>query len=287
MHIEWSRYRQSFIHLPCRTLEQSRKRISSSKTDPHISMPCVQELLQELWTLILQHVEVNYRLCACALVCQTLGRAAAAATRSLDVNLRGSPQLHDAFLGWARRYGSSLTRLELASGRSHTSIWELACPNLLELRLVECSVQLGVSNQGVGLLHSCPALTRLELSKISLLDGLDLTTVSQPPAAVAQLQSLRLACVYEPAAKMGHRVWQAAQHRILPHLPCLTYLGLVCPDAGSAALCWSFLAQVSTMHDLRQLAIDDAAGEAAQAARTDCNCGNDNERSRFKTQSSA
>jgi hypothetical protein len=63
-----------------------------------MSCKTAEELPQELWAQILQHVPWQQRLSACALVNQKLARAAAAATRSL--NLIFMVTWRDVMLSW-------------------------------------------------------------------------------------------------------------------------------------------------------------------------------------------
>jgi hypothetical protein len=116
-------------------------------------MPECAELPQELWNRILQHADYKQRLSACALVCQKLAKAAAAATKELTIQC-DSPQRQAAFLRWVDNNGSSLTRLSLASDPNADSIRQLPCANLLELEVSRGSAQLCGRSEGLGLLHS-------------------------------------------------------------------------------------------------------------------------------------
>jgi hypothetical protein len=133
-----------------------------------MSRAAAEDLPQELWAQILQHIDCSQRLTACALVCQKLARAAAAATQSLYLRAPDSPRC-DGFLRWISNHGGSLTSLLL--DRSPSPIRQLRCPNLLELTLDECRVQLLPSSSSMGLLHSCPALMCLSLRGPTVLDG--------------------------------------------------------------------------------------------------------------------
>jgi hypothetical protein len=155
----------------------------------------VEELPQELWALILQHVPWRQRLSACALVSQKLARAAAAATRSVLASCYAKPQQHDAFLSWTTRHGSSLAMLYLTSRPIYSPILQLPCPNLAQLELHECAVQLCASSEGLGLLHSCPALSQLVVFGSILLDGVaDQPAEGVPSVAVPRLKHLALCC---------------------------------------------------------------------------------------------
>jgi hypothetical protein len=151
------------------------------------------ELPEEVWVQILQHVDYKQRLSACALVCQKLARAAAAATQSLELDAYKRPQRCDAFLSWTSSYGSSLTRLLLAY--SPSPIRQLPCPNLFELTLDFCRVQLLPGIEGPGLLHSCTALTSLILRGPTVLHGADGPAPPSSPGVarvLAQLQHFEL-----------------------------------------------------------------------------------------------
>jgi hypothetical protein len=212
----------------------------------------VEELPQDIWALILQHVDYKQRLSSCALLCRKLARAAAAATQSLELEF-SSPQQHDAFVAWTSSHGSTLTQLKLSSD---SPIRQLPCPHLLELQLDECSGQLCASSDHVGLLHSCTALTKLILERPTVLDGETDVPDGAAPAAMAQLQSLRLfACrAYEGTA-------QALEQRLFPHLTSLTRLDV---GGSESELLSCFLDHISTMTSLQQL-IFATPGEACAA----------------------
>jgi hypothetical protein len=220
------------------------------------------ELPQDVWVQILQHVDCTQRLSACALVCQKLARAAAAAaaaTQSFRLYLAGSPR-YDAFLGWASSHGSSLTRLELLS--SDSPIRELPCPNLLELQLYEASVCAG--SAGLGLLHSCTALTRLVLERASLLDGVGGLSAAVPTAAAARLKHLDLQdCQMPEGSEEAGRVARALQDRLFPLLSCLTQLKL---DGGHRdnGLQSCFLRHISTLASLQELFLDNTGAVGRQ-----------------------
>jgi hypothetical protein len=134
----------------------------------------------------------------------------------------------DAFLLWTltSSYGSSLTRLHLSqlaplSPNILCQLRELPCLNLLELQLVNCSVQLCASSERLGLLSSCPALRTLELCNPLLLDGVVRDEPMQ--AAVAQLQHLTCRKWGQPNDR---KLAQALENRLLPHLTALTCLDL-------------------------------------------------------------
>jgi hypothetical protein len=234
------------------------------------------ELPEEVWTQILQHVDYKQRLSACALVCQKLAKAAAAATTSVTLQLYSdSSQRHNSFLSYTRSYGSSLTRLHLSSSPDHAPIRQLPCPHLLELELNFCSVQLCAGSEGLGLLHSCPALTRLVLRAPTLLDGSVAGPAGAAPSAVAQLQSFALeGCDRPGEADHDSRAAQALQDRLLPHLTSLThlsiqaastsvdqYLNTVGASLPNEPVQSCFLQHISSMVRLKQLSMKHGNGE--------------------------
>jgi hypothetical protein len=103
-----------------------------------------------------------------------------------------------AFLRLIDRHGSSLTYLYLANNldsipsHSPVTMRQLPCPNLVELTLHDWSAQLCASSEGLGLLHSCTALTLLQLCNLALLDGTAEGPAAGAPAAAANLKELWL-----------------------------------------------------------------------------------------------
>jgi hypothetical protein len=236
------------------------------------SMSCstAEDLSHDVWVQILHHVDLKQRLSACALVCKKLARAAAAAAPpdELDLEFEDSPQRLDAFLTcWSSAHGSSLTKLHLSATRclasSHSNpIRQLPCPNLLELKLVDCRVQLCASSEGPGLLHTCTALTALILNDPILLDGdVDAPAGAVPAAAVARLQHLELT---QPQAAGPEGQGSGAEvplDILLPHLTSLTCLSFWTYYRRSC-----FLQHISTLVGLEKLFLG-SAGEGGNQAR--------------------
>jgi hypothetical protein len=220
-----------------------------------MSSSTAEKLPQELWALILQHVDYWQRLSACALVCRKLARAAAAATQSLELYLDcdHSPTNHDAFLSWTNRHGSSLTSLHLESIIENSPIRQLACPNLLQLSVTDCTVQLCASSEGLGLLHSCTALTKLKLTRPKLLAGGVLAPAGLVPSAVARLHSFTMTgCVELPGEPEDrHSFAQTVIQMLVPHLSSLTHLHLF----GDSELPSCFKPHISTVVRLQQLSL--------------------------------
>jgi hypothetical protein len=84
--------------------------------------------------------------------------AAVAATEALS--FQGHLQHAASASVWLSSYGQQLTKLYFGVWGPP---WELVCPNLLELELFGCHVQLGAADGHAGITHSCTNLTRLVL----------------------------------------------------------------------------------------------------------------------------
>jgi hypothetical protein len=120
---------------------------------------------------VLQHVPVRERLTSCCLVNKRL-HAAALAITSLEPSWRGfagSEERTKGLLNWLPLYGKHLTRLEL--NEVPRIIQQLPCPNLLELFLQQCDVQLGPADDGTGVIQCCPGLTSLDLWGCNIIDA--------------------------------------------------------------------------------------------------------------------
>jgi hypothetical protein len=104
----------------------------------------------------------------------------------------------------------------------------------------------------LGLLHSCTALTKLDVGEATLLDG-DLDGLAAAaPTAVARLQHLELYGVKCAGT-------QALKQRLFPHLTSLTRL-----DVGGdyeSELLTCFPPHISSMVSLQKVTLDEA-GEA-------------------------
>jgi hypothetical protein len=116
-------------------------------------------LPDDVLKIIMQHVPLRDRLTSCCLVNRRLHAAAVAA---IDVMmLRGDHTINKAFT-WLASYGHHLTKLHLVAFKA--PLLQLPCPNLQELNLDHCYVQLGPTADGQrGVLEACTKLTRLEL----------------------------------------------------------------------------------------------------------------------------
>lgn len=251
---------------PCRLDSIATNQTNQLRSDhPTDSMSPAEELPQELWTQILSALTWRHRLSVCALVCQKLRRAAAAATQEVHVWAPDSaPQRANDFLSWTSSYGSSLTALHLDFGVRGGSVRQLAaCPNLVQLKLVGCSVQLGAGSGDMGLLHSCTALTHLVLSNVTLLDvGLDKPAAGMAAAPVARLQSLALRSCDLPDGPEGpQQTAQVLRECLVPHLASLTHFEL-----HFSLLYSALMHHLSTMVRLEQLSLR-GAGESEHPYR--------------------
>jgi hypothetical protein len=128
-------------------------------------------------------------------------------------------------------------------------IRQLPYPALRELEFYESSVQLCAGSEGLGLLHSCTALTSLLLMESFLLDGGVNAPAGAASTAMARLQHLELFDV---------NCAQAVETRLFPHLTDLTSLGTG-GDAEGLLSC--FPPHISSMASLQQLRLAEA-GEA-------------------------
>jgi hypothetical protein len=133
-------------------------------------MARLEYLPDEVLKLVMQHVPVKARLTSCCLVNSRLLAAAVATAQELQLYFGslGSPlgriphQQAGCVVNWLSLYGKHLTCLNIAFFAP--PLQQLPCPNLLELSLEECSVQLGPAADGrSGVLQGCTKLTCLEL----------------------------------------------------------------------------------------------------------------------------
>mgnify|MGYP001807862828 CR=1 FL=1 len=137
-------------------------------------------LPEDVLKIVMQHVPPKDRLASCCLVSKRLYVAAVAATDDLRLMFGPNRTDPDVFntsdaagaLEWIGNHGQHLTSL-------HFDGWpqllqELHCPELLQLQLSYCNVQLGPTADGVpGVIQGCTKLTRLELDDSDILDTSD------------------------------------------------------------------------------------------------------------------
>jgi hypothetical protein len=168
--------------------------------------------------------------------------AAVAATQQVDLGeLR-----HDSVqsgLHWISQYGQHVTSLSFEDYSQ--PVHELSCPNLLDLEMWTCSVQLGPTADGQpGVIQGCPKLTRLELD-CNIIDAPDGAVVDSLSSLV-HLQHLRVVPSHRTHSFGGF------SSSTLPHLTHLTRLGVRC-------LSYESLAQLGGLTNLQQLHLFAAA----------------------------
>jgi hypothetical protein len=201
--------------------------------------------------LVMQHVPLRDRLTHCCLVNKRLHAAAVAATDQLAVFLSenddweqrhahfvvwnresthklrlGSSQRANSVLPWLSLYGQYVTSLSMLGIPPREHAWfvssppplqQLPCPNLLELILEDCRVQLAPSADGQpGVAQCCSKLTNLWLA---------CTTVDTRVGAV--LDSLS-SLVHLQRLHMSHAcgLIDGLSSATLPNLVNLTYLAV-------------------------------------------------------------
>ena len=123
----------------------------------------------------MHYVPLKDRLNSCCLANSRLHAAAVAATQ--DIQLSGHHV--NSGLQWLPHYGQHVTCLELS--QISQPLLQLPCPNLLQLSLTKCSVQLGPAADGTpGVIQGCTKLTRLELlcNIIEAPEGVELDSLS-------------------------------------------------------------------------------------------------------------
>lgn len=182
-------------------------------------------LSEDLWRQIQQFVPLKDRLSSCSRVSRTLHRAAAAATQQVNLSVPFSGIAHPSLFQWMQHHGQHLASFGFCGKtRQESPIWALlTCPNLLELHLCRIAVQLGVSGQQPGVVHSCTQLTTLQLHDCSLL-GSTLQIIGAL-SALPGLQHLELLGTVpedEGVFEQGH------PSTVLQHLQCLTHLQISC-----------------------------------------------------------
>jgi hypothetical protein len=205
-------------------------------------------LPDEVLKLVMQHVPVKDRLTSCCLVNSRLHAAAVAATQELQLYfgdiahpLGRIPHQHeDCVLNWLSSYGQHLTSLDM--GSLSQPLQQLPCPDLLELKLSNCNVQLGPAADGQsGVLPGCTKLTKLDLyckfadNPGGVLGGL---------SSLEHLQHLHL---WPNGSSWPCTPSSAA----LPCLKHLTYLDTYCSWMSDENIC-----QLSTLTNLQEAHLD-------------------------------
>jgi hypothetical protein len=137
-------------------------------------MSRLASLPDDLLKIVMHSVPLQDRLGSCCLVSKKLQAAAVAATDDLQLLLDKQASRKqtrvDSVLEWLPHHGQQLTRLSLELGLSSQLIRQLPCQHLLELKLLECDIQLGAADGFPGVIEGCSKLTRLEL-ECNILDA--------------------------------------------------------------------------------------------------------------------
>jgi hypothetical protein len=173
-------------------------------------MSRLSSLPDEVLKLVMQHVPLEDRLTSCCLVNRKLHAAAVAATAELQLSFGcyGPPhQDEPCFLEWLSHYGQHLTSLDIC--HLQQPLQQLPCPNLLDLHLSWCSVQLGPAADGQpGVVQGCTKLTRLELWS-DIIDSTGSAVLDGNLSSLVNLQSFELGPERgHPALSSAFPFWQ-------------------------------------------------------------------------------
>jgi hypothetical protein len=205
----------------------------------------------------MQHVPLQDRLTSCCLVNKRCHAAAVAATQHVQFGCSDTPvsrQMTDCLLQWLPLYGQHLTSLDIRS--LPQPLQHLPCPNLLQLRIEQCTVQLGPLADGHPcVIQSCTKLTSLILN-CELLDAPDSDSADDSPSTSAlsslvHLQHLEVGCTGDEWSLSG------ATMSSLSHL---TYFSVEYPSVG----CLSQLSALTNLEELHS-SIDDPSLDATSA----------------------
>lgn len=167
---------------------------------------------------VLKGVGLCNRMCHCALAC-CKWQEAAEATITAIADAHGKQQ---AVLHWIRRRGPQLQLQQLSLTGGHGIVLSaLPCPSLKQLQLSHGFKLLLAPGAGhPGILHGIRQLTRLVLLRVTLLGGpQQLTALS----TLTGLQHLVLRELQDSSLQ-----YAAVPGCLLPHLPQLTHLHMVC-----------------------------------------------------------
>ena len=187
-------------------------------------MSRLESLPADVLKLVMQHLSLKDRLTSCCLVSKRLHAAAVAATHQVELRTdRVQPGLN-----WMSQYGNCVTNIDLNLFKQ--PLQQLPCPNLLELKLCLCSIQLGPTADGQpGVVQGCTKLTRLDM-RCNLIDA-PAGAVVDSLSSLVHLQHLSLLPrtvewhdhVFVPAATNSLSIGGLSSET-LPRLTCLTYL---------------------------------------------------------------
>ena len=129
----------------------------------------------------------------------------------------------ESVLEWLPHHGQQLTRLSLKLGLSSQLIRQLPCQHLLELKLLECDIQLGAADGFPGVIEGCSKLTRLEL-ECNILDATE-RAVMDGLSSLVHLQHLVVApAAHKRFAWQDEYVIAGLSGATLPRLQHLTCL---------------------------------------------------------------
>lgn len=139
----------------------------------------LDDLPEELWKLVLQHVPLQQRLSSCALVGHKLRAAAVAATECIEAALparkRSAQRNLDSCVTYLQQHGRYVTGIMVA-GWSHAPVLrplleQLPCHNLQQVGLTNLDLRLGPDQDHAGVFDSSTSLTRLELQNVGITAG--------------------------------------------------------------------------------------------------------------------
>lgn len=168
---------------------------------------------------VLRRVNICNRMCHCAPACCRWQKAAEATITAIADAPHGKQQ---AVLHWLHRRGPLLQLQQLSLTGGHGIVLSaLPCPSLKQLHLIHGFRLLLAPRAGSpGVLHGIRQLTRLVLLRFTLLGG------SQQLAALSTLTGLQHLVLRE--LQDSSLQCAAVPGCLLPHLPQLTHLHMVC-----------------------------------------------------------
>jgi hypothetical protein len=191
-------------------------------------MPELLSLPDEVLKLVMKHVPIVERLTSCCLVNRRMHAAAVAATSELRLSFGSADdsipkEAVDCAFQWLSLYGQHVTSLHLY-GLDLVLVNPLPCPNLQNLHMFECNVQLGPGADGTaGIIHGCTKLTCLELRSTMVDTSTPEGAVIDSLSSLVHLQHLSV----EPdwaLLESEEAILKGLSTATLPSLPHLTYL---------------------------------------------------------------
>ena len=173
--------------------------------------------------LVMHHVPVKDRLTSCCLVNSRMHVAAVAVEQLTlgdwrNVSAEVQAEYQDCALMWLQNYSQHLTRLSF--NNLPKPLQQLPCPNLLDLQLSSCSVELGPAAGGQpGVVQGSCKLTRLELLDCNI-TALSAGVVD----GLASLEHLQHLTVRHTSHFLARDDVEGLSQATLPSLTELTYL---------------------------------------------------------------